>query len=408
MKILLATYWLIPHVGGVWKYMLQIQQRLEAMGHQVDLMGNSPDYSKFHIINRGQELSKTALRPFLTAKLSAVQAPRMHQDPFIHFYEEDRYFMELSAAYFGLGQYDVIHTQDIFAARALHRVKPPHVPLVAQVHGSVSLELHNHFRLNPHLGVQEHSPGWKYFDSIEYYGATSGQLTITSTQWQKNELVHDFGVPEQRIEVFQYGLDTGPFWQSAQNGTDIQKPPGKKVIIVPARLAFVKGIDVLISALGMLKHMRDDWVCWIVGEGEKREELMRQTAGLSLQDKVVFMGERRDIPALLLQSDIFVHSCIQDNQPFSVMEAQIAGLASCVSSAGGLPEMVEHGVTGLVSPVRDPFTLADHLNVLLGNDEFRQMLGQNAARFAQEHWSMDLMIARLLNAYGRAAASIGR
>ncbi|MWV46840.1 glycosyltransferase [Paenibacillus sp. HJL G12] len=406
MKILLATYWLIPHVGGVWKYMLQIQQRLEAMGHQVDLLGNSPDYSKFHIINRGQELSKAALRPLLSAKLADIHVPQLHRDPIIHFYEEDRYNMELSAAYFGLGQYDLIHTQDIFAARALHRVKPSHVPLVAQVHGSVNKELHNHFLLNPQLGVQEHSPAWKYFDSIEYYGASSGQLTITSTQWQKNELVQSFGIPEHRIEVFQYGLDTGPFWQSAQHGTDVHKPPGKKVIIVPARLAFVKGIDVLISALGMLKYMRNDWVCWIVGEGEMREELMQQTAGLSLQDDVAFLGERRDIPALLLQSDIFVHSCIQDNQPFSVMEAQIAGLPACVSNAGGLPEMVEHGVTGLVSPVRDPLALAQQLNALLEDDEYRRKLGQNAAHWAQEHWSMDRMIARLLNAYGKAAANL--
>ncbi|MED5016032.1 glycosyltransferase family 4 protein [Paenibacillus chibensis] len=406
MKILLATYWLIPHVGGVWKYMLQIQQRLEAMGHQVDLLGNSPDYSKFHVINRGMELPKAALRPLMSAKLAEANAPLLHRDPYIHFYEEDRYFMELSAVYFGLGQYDVIHTQDIFAARAIHRVKPAHVPLVAQVHGSVSGELHNHFRLNPHLGIGEQSAAWKYFDSIEYHGATSGQLTITSTQWQKNELVHDFGVPEGRIEVFQYGLDSVPFWQSVQHGTEVQRPPGKKVIIVPARLAFVKGIDVLISALGMLKHMRNDWVCWIVGDGEKREELVRQAAGLSLQEEVAFLGERRDIPALLLQSDIFVHSCIQDNQPFAVMEAQLAGLPACVSNAGGLPEMVEHGVTGLISPVRDSLTLAQHLNLLLANDEFRHALGRNAAQWAQEHWSMDLMISRLLGAYSKAAASL--
>ncbi|WP_246049915.1 glycosyltransferase family 4 protein [Paenibacillus chibensis] len=168
----------------------------------------------------------------------------------------------------------------------------------------------------------------------------------------------------------------------------------------------MKGIDVLISALGMLKHMRNDWVCWIVGDGEKREELVRQAAGLSLQEEVAFLGERRDIPALLLQSDIFVHSCIQDNQPFAVMEAQLAGLPACVSNAGGLPEMVEHGVTGLISPVRDSLTLAQHLNLLLANDEFRHALGRNAAQWAQEHWSMDLMISRLLGAYARAAASL--
>ncbi|MDR9856676.1 glycosyltransferase family 4 protein [Paenibacillus sp. VCA1] len=404
MKILLATYWLIPHVGGVWKYMTQIQQRLEAMGHQVDLLGNSPDYSRFHIVNRGREISKEWIRPFVRTKLAREYAPQLHADPLIHFYEEDRYMMELSAAYFGLDQYDVIHTQDIFAARAMARVKPAHVPLIAQVHGSVSEELHNHFRLNPHLGIQEHSPAWKYFQSIEYYGASSGNVTVTSTQWQKRLLLA-LGVPEQRINVFQYGLDTQQFWQQARSGTNVARPGDKKVIICPARLSFVKGIDVLIAALGILKSMRpQDWVCWIVGDGEKRDELRNQAMALSLQNDVLFFGERHDIPALLTQSDIFVHSCIQDNQPFSVMEAQIAGLPACVSNAGGLPEMVEHGVTGLVSPVKDPLTLAQHLNMLLTNDEYRRIVGLNAARWAQEHWSLDQMIDRLLNEYARAAS----
>lgn len=81
MKILLATYWLIPHVGGVWKYMTQIQQRLEAMGHQVDLLGNSPDYAKFHIINRGREISKEWIRPLVVTKLAREYAPLLHADP---------------------------------------------------------------------------------------------------------------------------------------------------------------------------------------------------------------------------------------------------------------------------------------------------------------------------------------
>ena len=58
LRILLATYWLVPHLGGVWSFMEQIQKRLESQGHQVDLLGNSPDYQKFHIVNTGQEIHK--------------------------------------------------------------------------------------------------------------------------------------------------------------------------------------------------------------------------------------------------------------------------------------------------------------------------------------------------------------
>lgn len=402
MRILLATFWLVPHVGGVWKFMSQLKERLEAMGHEVDVMGNSPDYAKFHMPNRGWELSKEAVRPMLLSKLDAAHTPSMHADSLIHSYELDRYTMELSALYFGLDRYDIIHTQDVFSARALSRVKPPHVPLIAHLHGSVSEEMKNHFLLHPEFGIYPYSPAWRYFESIEYYGAVSSTLTITANQWQKSLLVHGLGVPEPQVSVFQYGLDTEAFRQNANSGTDLQKPGGKKVIICPARLTFVKGIDVLIEALGLLKQSRQDWVCWIVGEGEKRGELEQQAANLGLQNDVMFLGERHDVPALLTLSDIFVHSCIQDNQPFSVMEAQMAGLPVCVSEAGGLPEMVEHGVTGLVSPVRDSFALSEQLKLLLDNESLRLEIGHHAKAFAAAHWSLDLMIERVLGIYHSA------
>ncbi|MGG1876539.1 glycosyltransferase family 4 protein [Paenibacillus cisolokensis] len=177
------------------------------------------------------------------------------------------------------------------------------------------------------------------------------------------------------------------------------RPPGKKVIICPARLVYVKGIHVLISALEILRHMRDDWVCWIVGDGDYRGQLELQTVNSSLQYHVFFHGSRNDVPAMLTQSDIFVHTCIQDNQPYSVMEAQMAGLPCIVSSAGGLPEMVQHGQTGLISPVGDAYTVAQQLNLLLERDDYRMRLGQNAKAFAMNHWSMDLMVQRMLMMY---------
>ena len=394
----MATYWLIPHVGGVWKFMNDIKRYLEAMGHEVDILGNSSDYSKFVIYNK-KELSKEHLQPMLDAKLGVNESSNIGVDPFINFYERDRYMLELAAAYFGLDQYDVIHTQDIFSARALGRVKPKNKPLLSHFHGSVTQEFHNHFNLNPQLGIGQESPAWKYFPSLEYYASLSAYPVITANLWQKNKLVHELHVPEEKVQVLHYGLDQQKFLNDTTIPCDVQKPSEKKVIICPARLVFVKGIDVLIAALGLLKAQRQDWVCWIVGDGNKRGELEQQVVNLGLQYDVLFLGERQDVPALLMKSDIFVHSCLQDNQPFSVMEAQLAGLALCVSSAGGLPEMVEHGVTGLVSPVQDIVTLSQHLQLLLEQDELRAALGNNAKIWAKEHWSMENMIHRLLNVY---------
>lgn len=401
MKILLATYWLVPHVGGVWTFMSQLKEQLEARGHEVDMMGKGPDYSKYHVANRGLELSKEKLLPLLLSKLNALQVPpsRLDRHRIIQMYELDRYCMELSAAYFGLERYDIIHTQDIFAARALSRVKPKGTPLVAHLHGSVATELHDHFRDRPQLGITERSAEWSYFNAIEHYGAVSSDVTITANEWQRNMLVSQFHVPERQITTFQYGLDAESFWRRARLGTPIARPEAKKVIIFPGRLVYVKGIHVLIDALHLLKRVNQDWVCWIVGDGEQRHELEQQVSRHALQNDVRFLGQRDDVPALLQQADIFVHSCMQDNQPFSVMEAQLAGLPVLLSSAAGLPEMAEHGRTGLISPVGDSSALCQQIRLLLENEPYRKELGANAKAWAAKHWSMELMIERLLEVY---------
>lgn len=408
MKVLLATYWLIPHIGGVWTFMNQIKSRLERMGHEVDVLGNSPDYRSFHLYNKGFSLDKRHLLPLLEAKLGQSRAPHLFEQPVVWQNEYDRYCLELSAAYFGLGQYDVIHTQDVISARALARVKPKGTPLVSHIHGSVATEMFSHFKMHPELGIHENSPAYNYFKAMEYYGASGTDLSITANHWQRNMLITQFGVPPEKVAVFQYGLDEEPFWEKVASGTDIKRPRGKKVIIFPARLVFVKGVNILIDALATLKQARSDWVCWIVGDGDQRAELEEQTRRLGLRQEVAFLGSRSDVPALLSQSDIFVHCCLQDNQPFSVMEAQMAGLPVLVSSAAGLPEMVEHGVTGLISPVGDAVTLFQQLRQLLEDDEYRTRLGRQAQSWARNHWSLDLMISRLLDVYRKVMEASGK
>ncbi|PZD93269.1 glycosyltransferase family 1 protein [Paenibacillus sambharensis] len=399
MNILLCTFWAVPHVGGVWNYMQQLKRELEARGHTVDMMGHGPHNSKVHNVTRNQAIQKSVLLPLLEKKLDRAHYPQL-QDPVIRFYELERYCFELGAACIGVEGYDIIHAQDIFAARAIRRIKPD-APLVAHVHGSVAVEHMLHFQLNPQLGVTESSPAWKYFESLEHHGASSGTRTVTANQWQKRLLVHQFGVPEERMDVFPYGLDIGTFRRKASLGTPYHRPPGKKVIICPARLVFVKGVDVLLAALGILKQTRNDWVCWIVGDGDQRQALEQMKAKLALHEEVQFLGQRSDVPALLQHSDIFVHSCIQDNQPFSVMEAQVSGIPALVSTAGGLPEMVQHGRTGLISPAGDSGTLANQLAMLLENDGYRKELGRNARQWAERHWSMSRMMERLLAVYER-------
>ncbi|MEA4903024.1 glycosyltransferase family 4 protein [Desulfitobacterium sp.] len=400
MKILLATYWNIPHLGGVWPYMLQLKEKLESLNHEVDLLGYGDEAGSFvHLVNKKQ-LNTDKLLPLLKSMLNETDYPEIYMNKLIEYTEFRRYLFELSTAYFGLESYDVIHTQDVISAVSINRIRPPKAALVASLHGSVAHEI----RLQ--LETIHKSPtsymARRYFDQLEYNGASSAEYVILCNQWMKKILTDEFRVPNEKIKVFQYGYDIENFFHLMRKKSEIKCPANKKVIMYSGRLVQIKGVDHLLDALGRLKEERQDWICWIAGEGDKLAELRLQCKVLGLEEDVIFLGNRDDIPSLLAQADIFVLPSIIENQPLSIIEAQLAGKAIIASDAGGLPEMIQHKVTGLLTPVGNIECLCANLSKLLKSQSLRITLGSTAKDWALSHWSLDKIVNQTVEVYQKA------
>ncbi|MDK8210632.1 glycosyltransferase, partial [Bacillus subtilis] len=88
--------------------------------------------------------------------------------------------------------------------------------------------------------------------------------------WLKNILIKEFQVQEQKLTVFHYGYDIDSFLQRMQNPSTLRSRVGQQVIIYTGRLVEIKGIHHLLSALSELKKLKKGWVCWIVGDGDKK------------------------------------------------------------------------------------------------------------------------------------------
>jgi glycosyltransferase involved in cell wall biosynthesis len=400
MKILLATYWAVPHVGGVWGYMKQLKEKLESLGHEVDLLGYSESNEYVYIVNEDRRLEKDKVLPLLNAKLNEQVYPAIHANPLVKYTEFQRYVYELAAAYLGLDKYDVIHTQDVISTASIQRVRPKGPALVATLHGCVAHEI-RHQLTTIHKSPTSHMAR-AYFDELEHTGASSAEYTIVANNWLKNILTNEFHVPDEQIKVFHYGYDIEKFVKRMKEKPPIKRPDDKKVIIFTGRLVELKGVNHLISALSQLKESRNDWVCWIVGDGDKKAELRVQSKALGLEEDILFFGNRNDVPALLSNSDIFVLPSLLENQPLSVIEAQLAGKPVIVSDVGGLPEIVEHGVTGIVSPAGDTEALFNHLNLLLEDSKYRKALGSNAKKWGMNHWDLDKGVKNVLDVYENA------
>lgn len=400
MKILLATYWYLPHVGGVSTHVYALKQELERLGHEVDIFAHHPNMQQYYMPNNERYLDKEKVKFPIYEKIMSYYNETIPQvDPWVIWREIERYSFEAAATVFGLAKYDLIHTHDIVSTRALWRVKPKNVPLIATIHGCLATEHLISGEITSKKGTR-----WEYVSSEEYYGATSSDITIVPTEWLKNIMVNDFNIPANHIKVIPYGMDIDKFITENNYSPTLQGPHGKKLIICPARLVPVKGHEVLINALAQLKQKRTDWHCWLVGDGELRQQLEQQVQQMQLASDITFLGNRGDIPTLLKQADIFVLPSLQDNQPFSVMEAQVTGKPVIVSNAGGIPEMVEHGRTGLIVPTGDSETLSNSLENLLSDDVLRNQLSKNAQKYGLKQWSLQTMMKRILkiyNKYGR-------
>jgi glycosyltransferase involved in cell wall biosynthesis len=130
----------------------------------------------------------------------------------------------------------------------------------------------------------------------------------------------------------------------------------------------------------------------MAGDGALREAARQYAARCGLADRVHFLGVRADVPDLLAAADIFALASDWEGTPMSVMEAMAAGLPVVASAVGGVPELVEHGVTGLLAPARDRKALSDALSAVVRDPQRRRELGE-AGRKAATRFSASAMIA---------------
>jgi len=118
----------------------------------------------------------------------------------------------------------------------------------------------------------------------------------------------------------------------------------------------------------------------IIGKGSLLDELKEMAKSKDVLDKIVFAGERRDIPALLSCFNIYVLPSIKEGLPNALLEAMSSGKPVVATRVGGVPEIIEHGVNGLLVPRGDPGRLAEAIKQLIDDPRKAEKLGLAARR----------------------------
>lgn len=217
------------------------------------------------------------------------------------------------------------------------------------------------------------------------------------------------GLDPDRVTVVPNGIDPAPFERAASDAelrrrvrAALGVPEGAPLVLAVSVLRPGKGMEVLVEAARAVLEAAPHVRFAVAGDGPLRPRLEAVCAAAGLGDAVRWLGFRRDVPALLAACDLVVQPSLDDALPTALLEAMAAGRPAVASAAGGIPEIVEPGITGVLVPPGDAAALAGALVRLVARPEERAELGGRARRRARERFSTEAWLGRLERVYGEA------
>jgi L-malate glycosyltransferase len=227
---------------------------------------------------------------------------------------------------------------------------------------------------------------------------------IAASEAIRKMLVAD-GVPSERVVTVHEGIDLEHVLAAPPVNVHqaFWLPHQAPVVGNVAALVPHKGHRHLIEAAHLVVREMPDTRFLILGEGELREQLERQIRDYHLEKHVLLAGFRTDVIGCIKGFDLFVMSSVTEGLGTSLLDAMACSRASVATRAGGIPELVEAGRTGVLVEPRDHAAMAREIVRLLKDDELRRQMGEAARTRVAERFTVERMVAETAAVYERVA-----
>ncbi len=221
------------------------------------------------------------------------------------------------------------------------------------------------------------------------------------------------GVPASRLRLLGNGVDLGRFAPASVPGevrervrAELGAGPGDVLVGAVGRLVREKGLGELIDAAASLAVTNPTARVVVVGPDDpsKGDALGSEERKAAEQAGVRFAGRREDMAEVYAALDIYVLASHREGYPRSAMEAAAMGRPVVATDIRGCRQVVAHGRTGLLVPVRDPVALADALASLVVDEGMRRAMGSAARQRALLHFDQARVIETTLGVYDELLA----
>ncbi|MFB3883679.1 MAG: glycosyltransferase family 4 protein [Thermodesulfobacteriota bacterium] len=361
MKVCLFTPVFIPTMGGVGIVVHQLASFLTEQGHEVTVLVHK---------RRGE--SEVPDLPYRVFRYPRPFSNKWGIEHLVFYLVWNRF----------LTGFDILHCHAAYPHGYVGAIfkKIFDIPLVITSHGDIA-------KGTP---VREDARLTKRIKK-----AMEGANAITAlTRYMKEESIES-GAFEEKIHMVPNGVDLGAFRSEEKF---VYKTP---YIFSMGILRRIKGFDILIKAFDKVKEVHPEISLLIGGEGKEGENLKKLVHDLKLEDRIRFLGilSGREKIKLLRGCEFYVCSAIGE-EPFSnsILEAFAAGRAVLASHVGGVPDLVEDGINGILVPPGSPDSLAGKMIEMLRRPPLLQKMSACAMRRSRD-FDLPVIMNRYLLLY---------
>jgi len=202
--------------------------------------------------------------------------------------------------------------------------------------------------------------------------------------------------PKNKIRFMPNGIDTAKFKPNKAVGQRLRNELGVDnyfVWLAVGRFEEAKDYPNMLRAFSMIVSKKLDVVLLLVGQGSLMEEVKKLASELKLEDKVRFLGVRRDVPDLMNAADTYVMSSAWEGMPMVLLEAGACGLPVVATDVGGNSEVVLNGKTGFIVPPRNPEALAQAMEKMMAlPKEKRLEMGEAGRAYIEANYSLEHVV----------------
>lgn len=251
-------------------------------------------------------------------------------------------------------------------------------------------------RVSGRRGLTRPRGGSRLYRSMESFSNRFAHAITANADAVTEDVIEHEGVARSRIRVIRNGVDI------PEHAAPVDEEPAVGLIV--ANLIAYKGHGDLISAMSMMTNPPK---IRVIGQGLQREFLESEIERAGLTGTLILEGHRQNASSEWTKVQFGVLASHEEGFPNALLEGMAAGVPMVATRVGGVPELLEDGVTGIIVPAQDPREMASAISRLVEDKDLRLKLG-TAARASAMRYSWEMCVDEHVSLYKEIASGLQR